>query len=570
MMTSDRATFEVQVMRDGRWISSSVVPKQDDALASAQRQFMDRKCEGVRVMRNWQRTDGTIDESEVFKRTRNVQEEETVSVAQVDKAPPPCEQVDEYYGFDSRNLINRLFRSYLDQAYITPTELLHDSRELKRLQDKGTLVTTAVDRVSTLQSRQSGGDSKQRRNEIFKAVEDMSFRVRKAEKLALPQMQGSFSDIFKKLPQDDEDRDFLALVVLSRALLNIRNWAGKLEMLCKLALDEDEKTGDSHAIQILDQVIADVLGSNIVQDILGWQPNLGQAIIRILDLADGQLPDTANDAGESSGLLNSLLGSGRLPLSKASLVERAHRQMRSSQPLNRAEPSKEQDTYKLLVERVLLPSGFYDGAETADALTARYARMLEQGGAVGRRNAITGTFRLMPDKVAGIIYLTEIMKLESSAEVADVIKERFEDILFVRHISDLCIKGLSGRDRLARATGAFIAVDQSPLDKAMKQQVVERIDAIINRFLVDEQILEKMNDPNAHLRDRAVRLINFCAAGILPPKGKARSNASERVVELLRQPNFEMAFIEGMTDMSLAQQALRDFHQLLVKAGLKG
>lgn len=557
-------------MRGGRWISSSVVPKQEDALVSAERQFMDRKCEGVRVMRNWARADGMMDETEVFKRTRNVQEEETVSVAQVDSAPPPCVEIDEYYAFDSRLLINRLFRSYLDQAFLTPTEILHDSRELKRLQDKGVLVSTAVDRVSTLQSRQTGGDAKLRRNELFKAVEDMSFRVRKAEKLALPQLQGSFSSLFNQLPKDEEDRDYLALIVLSRALLSIRNWAGKLEKLCKLALDEDDKSQDPHAIEILDQVIADVLGSNIVQDILGWQPNLGQAIIRILDLADGCLPESANDAGESSGLLNALLGAGRLPLSKKCLVERAHRQLRSSQPLNRAEPSKEQETFKLLVERVLLPSGFYDGAETADALTARYSRMIEQGGAVGRRNAISGTFRLMPDKVAGIIYLAEIMKLPSTAECADVVQERFEDILFVRHISDLCIKGLSGRDRLSRATGAFIAVDQAPLDASLKQKILERIDAIIYRFLVDEQILEKMNDPKAHLRDRAMRLINFCASGILPPKGKARTNAAERVVELLRQPNFEMHFIDGIANAAQAQQSLRDFHQLLVQAGLKG
>lgn len=569
-MSSDRASFEVQVMRGGRWISSSVVPKQEDALVSAERQFMDRKCEGVRVMRNWARADGMMDETEVFKRTRNVQEEETVSVAQVESAPPPCVEIGEYYGFDSRLLINRLFRSYLDQAYLTPTEILHDSREFKRLQDKGVLVSGAVDRVSTLQSRQTGGDAKQRRNELFKAVEDMSFRVRKAEKLALPQLQGNFSSLFKQLPKDDEDPDFLALIVLSRSLLSIRNWAGKLEKLCKLALDEDDKSPETHAIDVLDQVIADVLGSNIVQDILGWQPNLGQAIIRILDLADGQLPESANDAGESSGLLNALLGAGRLPLSKKCLVERAHRQLRSSQPLNRAEPSKEQDSFKQLVERVLLPSGFYDGAETADALTARYSRMIEQGGAVGRRNAISGTFRLMPDKVAGIIYLAEIMKMPSTAEFADVIQERFEDILFVRHISDLCIKGLSGRDRLARATGAYIAIDQAPLENSLKQKILERIDAIIYRFLVDEQILEKMNDPKSHLRDRAMRLINFCASGILPPKGKARTNAAERVVELLRQPNFEMHFIDGITSAAQAQQSLRDFHQLLVQAGLKG
>lgn len=543
---------------------SSILDKEDQAMSSAQRLFQDRKCEGVRILSIVNRNDGSSSEKEVFIRTRNVQEEETVSVSQVDKVPPPCVTAEEYYGFDSRLTMNKLFRSYCDQTFLTPTELIHDSRELKRLQDKGTLVSTAVDRVATLQARQTGGDAKRRKDELFKAVEDILIRARTAEKLALPPIDGKFGDVFKKLPKD-ETPDYLALKVLTKDLLNIRNWPTKLERLCKLALAEP----DPHALEILDGVIADVLGSNIVQDILGWQPNLGQAICRMIDLADGKLPEQPNDAGESSGLLNSLFGMGKLPISKTCLVERAHRQLRSPNPLSRSEPDKEKEVYKQVVERLLLPSGFYDGPETAEALTLRYSRLLNEGGIEGQKKAITGTCRSMPDKVASIIYLCEMLKLPGTVDLLDVVMERFEDILFVRHISDLCLKGLTGRERLVRATGAYRAVVAAKIPETLKKKIAERIDAIIDRFLVDEQIIEKMNDPSIHLRDRASRLIQFCSAGVLPPEGKAIARAKERVVELLRQPNFEEHFIEGIADPEMVQQTLRVLHALLTKAGLK-
>ena len=460
-------SYEIQTMRGGRWTTASILDKEEQAMSSAQRHFQDRKCEGVRILSVLDRTDGSSHEKEIFIRTRNVQEEETVSVAQVDKVPPACVTAEEYYGFDSRLTMNRLFRSYCDQVFLTPTELIYDSKELKRLQDKGALVSTAVDRVASLQTRTTNGDPKKRKAEIFKAVEDMMFRSRAAEKLSLPPLEvGKFGELIKKLPSEDK-AEYLAIKVLTKSLLDIRNWPGKLEKLCKLALAEP----DPKALEMLDGVIADVLGSNIVQDILGWQPNLGQAICRMIDLAEGKLPEQPNDAGESSGLLNSLFGMNKLPISKKCMVERAHRQLRSPNPLNRAQPDNEQETYRQVVERLLLPRGFYDGPETAEALTLRFSRMLTIGGVEGQKKAISGTCRSMPDKVAGIIYLCEMLKLPGTKEHIDAVTERFEDILFVRHISDLCIKGLSGRERLMRATGCYYAVKDAPIPETLKKKV---------------------------------------------------------------------------------------------------
>ena len=93
---------------------------------------------------------------------------------------------------------------------------------------------------------------------------------------------------------------------------------------------------------------------------------------------------------------------------------------------------------------------------------------------------------------------------------------------------------------------------------------------MIDEYLIAEQIIEKLDHPSSTLRDRATRLVQFCAAGVLP-EGKALTRARERIRAILRQPNFDAHFVEGIADPAKAQKALRDFHQLLInKAGFGG
>ena len=104
----------------------------------------------------------------------------------------------------------------------------------------------------------------------------------------------------------------------------------------------------------------------------------------MFDLADGKFPTEKSEAGESAEILNRLFAEKKLPISRACLLDRAHRQIKSPNPLLRNEPSREMEEFKHLLERVLTPTGFISGPETAEAMTVRYSRQIEQGGAAGR------------------------------------------------------------------------------------------------------------------------------------------------------------------------------------------
>ncbi|MDO8606691.1 MAG: hypothetical protein Q7R40_09160 [Phaeospirillum sp.] len=564
-MVADRASFEVQVSKDGRWSTETIVYKEDEARTLAKKLLADKKCEGAKIVRNWLRSDGTMVETEVFCETRAVKDDGPIRITPIDSVPAEkCETPEEFLGPDARGVMNRVFRTYLDKAFLTPTELMHSYKELKRLQEKDSLVPSAVDRVAQLQTKDGEQAPKDRSQEIFKSIDNISARARRVESLKLPKLDGRFSDVIAKLGAmgESEDRDYLAMVVLSRDLINVRNWVGKLERLCALAVEDS----DPHAVEMLDGVIADVLGSNVVQDVLGWQPGLGAAIIAMFDLADGKMPPVKSDAGESAEVLNRLFAEKKLPISRNVLLDRAHRQIRSPNPLMRNDTTKEFEEFKRLIGRALCPTGFVCGSETADAVTARYTRMVEQGGAAGRKAAIEGVFRALPDPATGLVYLCELAGSSFAAEHTPDIMETMELVFRCRSISDLCLRTLPPKERMLRATNAHRVAMASVLPPELKTKVADFIDTILERYLIDEQIVEKLDHHDSPLRDRAVRLVQFCAAGVLP-EGKAMTRARQRILMLLRQPNFDAHFIDGFTDPMRAQKALRDFHQLLVKAG---
>jgi hypothetical protein len=565
-MASSNASYEIQIMRDGRWCTESYIDAEDTALAAAKRYLIDKTCEGARVVRNWARSDGRLVEKEIFSQTRTVRDDGPIRINQIDHCPPKCEQPEDYYGTQSRAVMSRLLRNYLDKVNVTPTELIHNYRELKRIQEKDTLVPSAVDRVAFLQTRESEQDSKGRRDEIHKSIDQLSARARRAEGLKLPKLKDNFRALVDQVSHLDDEADYLAMVVLSADLANVRNWLGKLERLCKLAVAE----ADPHALELLDGVIADVLGSNVVQEILGWQPSLAMGIVRMLDLAEGCLPMESSEAGDPAEMLNALLREGKLPTSRACLVDRAHRQLRSANPLYRSDSTKEKQAFAMVIERVLTPTGrLLCGPETADALTARAGRMIEEGGAIGRRIAIQHSFNALPDRATGLIYLCDLARSEYAREHATDIAALLDRVLEARELHGLCLRTLPPKDRMIRAATAHAAVLASPFPANLRAKLTDHIDQVLERYLIDEQIIEKLDHQDAPLRDRAIRLVHFCAAGVLP-EGRAMNRARGRILELLRAPNFDARFVDGIPDPAKAQKTLRDFHQLLLRAGFGG
>ena len=362
----------------------------------------------------------------------------------------------------------------------------------------------------------------------------------------------------------------MARVVLAIDLSTIRDWLGKVCRLTQLA-EADQDYPDS--ITVLDGVIADCLAGSVVQDVLGYQPNLAQAIIAMIDLAEGRLVTEDSDAGKAAAVVNALCGKGMLPETRQSLIDRAHRQLATGGPLNRTATDKERDAFMRVRDRLTKSTGLYAGPDTAEALATRYARMLEAGGQTGRKAAFNGVFYSMPDRAASILFLCDYARTSLAEDCADDIAEKFDTILNIRSVAEMTKPGqnaapgpqLSVKDRLQRVTNAHTAIVQSELPDRPKAMMAAHLDGMLDRFVTENQMPEKLAASKTSVKDQAMALAQFCGSGVLPKGGKAISRFVEPLAALIARPDFESSFVAGAPDAQQAERSLRAFQMFVSK-----
>jgi hypothetical protein len=569
IMLGGNENFEVQVMRDNRWVTESARDSEAAARQLAKKFLSNKDCAGARVIGNSSFNDGSTDETIIFERTQDVNQEKPARIIQIESPPQLCNTSKDLFSLESRSTINRVLRIYLERVFLTPTELLHSHKEMQRLYDTDQLVSSTVSHIAKMQTVDTKDSLSDRQDKIYAILDEVMSEAEQASSIKLPKITVEFSRILRAVSKiDGNTPEYLAMVALSRDLININSWVGKLDRLCKLATQELMIQGtDNKAILLLDTVIADVLGANVIQEILGWQRSLGKAIVSMVDLADGCFEVEESDAKETVILLNTLFAEKVLPASRHVILERAMDQLKSSAPLYRSDPSKELEEYQMVLARLMGPSEIVSGAKAAEAITVRGNQFIEQGGATGRRAAIGATLEALPDRARGVMYLAELSSTKFADDHLDDIVQQLDDVFSARVIGELTRRSMSPKERMIAATGAFHVASSSALPDPVKKRVADHIDDVLERYLVDADIIAKLDTPEHHIRDRAVRLVKFCGAGVLP-EGKALTLARKRVIQMLRQPNFDVNFIEGLGSTDKAENALRKFHRLLVKAGI--
>jgi hypothetical protein len=568
-MSGGRASFEVQGQSDERWVIEDQCDSEAAARTAATALAAKRAHRAVRIIKYWKRADGVVTETVLFQ--------QALSAPEVKVAPAPiedtpyCKKIRDYYKLESRDTIGRLFRKYLEKVILTPTELLHSSKALKRVQEVDTLFPPAIDRVATLQARQTQEDPRTRRDELYKAVTQMAQRARKTEDIAnLPSLRRNdfakmISEIERLAPPNDSE--YYALVVLARDLMEHNSWLAKLDRLAELTSPDLP----DQSLALLDGVYADLFGvPTALQDILGQQRNLAEALMSIADLCEGKLVTLNPDLTEVMALLNRLMAEGRLPETRKSLIDRLQRQLGGSQPLARNDSGQEGEALRKLCDRLVRPEGLFGGPATAEALTRRAVLFQEAGGKTGLKKAVESLVATLPDVLLSVLYLRDLSASGLAADLGDAIEVCVSRELKVESVDRLAPPKLSPTDKMRLVTRLYNEVRQGEtLPSDLRHSVLDHLDGLLVRYIEAKGIIEKLDDPLASLRNRTIRLLEFSAAGVFPNGSEAHRIARDRIVAILRQPNFELHFIEGITQPAEAEKMLRHLHGLLSKGGYR-
>ncbi|WP_417811045.1 hypothetical protein [Thalassospira alkalitolerans] len=557
-------TFEIRVQRGDRWIIHSTFDVEKEAVNEAEK-VLKTKVSAVRVVRDWERADGRHIEKVILeKEGAGEDDEKDVRVSAIDDAPL-CASDNDLLGSESRATINRLLRKYFEQEILTPCEVMYNYQNLRKLMFHDTLMPTAVDKVAGIHAKATEGDHIEAMNKLHGAIEKLSARAREVEKVDLPAFEdATISEVRDEIRRLNlaEDTDFLTMVALTRVLSSSRNWVGKLDLALKVKGDEK----DEAARKLLDDVIADILGSPVaLKELLGSSRSFGDAVILHIDLALGRAQGNRGAADDILELLNPLFGSGLLATSQNALFDYIVREIRSPNNLTRHEGDP--DPLVGILDRLISDKGVVYGTPMVSALAERGARLRNVGGPRAMIEGIAEiNSRLTPNwrKLAWLL-------AASNSEIA----EEFEDELFemlidtvkdMRALRAFCDADAKPRDKMVTVTLMNDAIQSSNLTDAQKQRVGEKLDEGLMQYLVREKVIERIDNPALHLRKRAYMLVQFCSSGVLI-EGKSASMARKRVVGYLKQPNFTDKLVDDIKDMTAKEGTIRDFYALLQRSG---
>ena len=557
-------TFEVRVQRGERWIIHSAFDGEKEAVNEAEK-LLKTKVSAVRVVRDWERADGRhIEKVLLEKQGAGEDDDKDVRVSAIEDAPL-CDSDNDLLQSESRATINRLLRKYFEQEILTPCEVMYNYQNLRKLMFHDTLMPTAVDKVAGIHAKATDGDHIEAMNKLHGAIEQLAARAREVEKVDLPAFEdATISEVRDEIRRLNlaEDTDFLTMVALTRVLSSSRNWVGKLDLALKVKGDEK----DEAARKLLDDVIADILGSPVaLKELLGSSRSFGDAVILHIDLALGRARGNRGSADDILELLNPLFGSGLLATSQEALFDYIVRELRSANSLTRHE--SDPDPLVGILDRLVSEKGVVYGAPMVSALAERGARLRNVGGPRAMIDGVAEINGRMGPNCRKMAWLLAVMNSgiveDFGDEVFDMLVDTVKDM---RALRAFCDSDAKPRDKMATVTVMNDALQASKLSDEQKQRIGDKLDEGLADYLVREKVIERIDNPSLHLRKRAYMLVQFCSSGVLI-EGKSASMARKRVVGYLKQPNFTDKLVDDIKDMTAKEGTIRDFYALLQRSG---
>jgi hypothetical protein len=557
-------TFEVRVQRGERWIIHSTFDVEKEAVNEAEK-LLKTKVSAVRVVRDWERADGRhIEKVLLEKQGAGEDDDKDVRVSAIEDAPL-CDSDNDLLQSESRATINRLLRKYFEQEILTPCEVMYNYQNLRKLMFHDTLMPTAVDKVAGIHAKATDGDHIEAMNKLHGAIEQLAARAREVEKVDLPAFEdATISEVRDEIRRLNlaEDTDFLTMVALTRVLSSSRNWVGKLDLALKVKGDEK----DEAARKLLDDVIADILGSPVaLKELLGSSRSFGDAVILHIDLALGRARGNRGSADDILELLNPLFGSGLLATSQEALFDYIVRELRSANSLTRHE--SDPDPLVGILDRLVSEKGVVYGSPMVSALAERGARLRNVGGPRAMIDGVAEINGRMGPNCRKMAWLLAVMNSgiveDFGDEVFDMLMDTVKDM---RALRAFCDSDAKPRDKMATVTVMNDALQASKLSDEQKQRIGDKLDEGLADYLVREKVIERIDNPSLHLRKRAYMLVQFCWSGVLI-EGKSASMARKRVVGYLKQPNFTDKLVDDIKDMTAKEGTIRDFYALLLRSG---
>ncbi|MEI8393357.1 MAG: FHA domain-containing protein [Rhodospirillaceae bacterium] len=371
-----RSTFEITVEIGGKPEIEGIYEDEKSALVRAEYLLQMAKYTAVRVTKVSSR--GT---PEVIFEKFYTGQGKGATISSIEEAYV-CQSALDVFGFESRQTLLRLLRSYFDQQLVIPLELLHNYMLLRYLERDPLLFNQAGHRLAAIQAR----DMKQRPMDrhdalsiLFREVLALAkaadeFNKARAETLTYKGLSALISEVEETLPSEERARAITGAV--SRRLEEARDWGLKLVSACELY---DENQSDA-ATDFLDGLLAEIIdGNEPVRTMIGYAPDLASALESMLATIEGMWDDRLPGT-PALQKLSDIMAHRQLPRVREALLTRVANAINGKGAMTKLDRLGNAEAFKRLVRHLVEFGGFKGGVEMSSALSRRAKVVLGSGG----------------------------------------------------------------------------------------------------------------------------------------------------------------------------------------------
>ncbi len=546
-------TFEVLVEDRNGWTVVGVFEDQEEAKAEAAARRPGGRGDNVKVVRvGYDDASSEFVEREVLflgDRRRKVAND----VGPADGGPV-CKSTGQLYGVRARAAIRLLLRDYLNKTNTTVMELLHHPDLMHRLENTGSLLIGAVQRAAMAQVRGTGMDVQARTRDLYKLLEELRNSIRKRWRDdAVVRLQDRDVAALRAALGEREDREFLFNTAMVIEMQTEGSFAGKLEFLMQMIA---ETPAGDFSLPLLDTLLSDLLANvATVTALLGEQPNLGQALLQITDLALGSLE--LKDCPPPVRLLNAMIGEERLPRCREALLDRLISSLAGSRFLTEGGAVDEILFNADLADRIRREDGSYLGGEELEtAFKSRSERYLGP-------DMIGQLLQGVVDPLARVTCLMNIehgiVGKKNKRKLVGYIMPIFGDAIgsdaFIQHIG-------APENRMRQLASLQARVLDSGFVKRHREEIAEQLDYYCMQMINAHDVFGEIERSDGNCYEKATRLLRMCTENVFT-EGMALRQAHDQALRYVRDPAFMNLFLQDSDTNEDKRRRLASLERLI-------
>lgn len=557
--------FEVMEQVTGRWTIRYQTENDTEAMDQAFGVLAEDGIESVKIIQyTTMPGTGRTFNKVIFHQGKDAQADGPMQLSGGCDKADLCDSVVDLYKLPAREIINVLFRAYLDNAMLTPTEVMHSSGHLRTLDNSGNLAIQAVGVVAVAQIKTHGGEMRDHQKVLSGLVSELMPRISKIEgdtqrvKKLEPKSLYEYGTFLRS--QKDMDLDLRLnyyCTSISQTISKASGWEGKLAVI--LDLLDPHGTPHPEDLQAIDRFVSDILsGGQATKEILGAQATLGDALLSLTTLCTGKLAKKTF-MPESLIKLNDMFKETPLKRCVSVLTGRVARELESGKKLTKDDADKEILTLSRLVSVLDDVDGeFVDNDKLREAIESRSRQQMPP--------EIYRIFETVSDPLERVKRLLKLAKQAHGSESQGLVIKSLRDTMAFPGVIDKWLKDQrSVLDKMRLLAAVHERMAAIPVTCPDKIESLKILDDHCFELMSQAKLLPTVESQGADIVEKANKLLLLAHSGGFT-EGRTLDALKSRVLFYTQQPGFLKAFTADAKSPDEATQMLAEFRGLLQEA----